>query len=633
MQLALSFTTLLASILFVLSAADFGADAAPAKRAPRAVTLPLQRLHQNRGDVHPQVFLQQHINRGVKRIARMKGRAAPTKRDMEDSIARRLFVPPGELPPAVGAQLYARPGAFTKSKDANSSDDSSTSTDTSATGSNSTDASASGSNSTDVGASGSNSTDTGSTGSNSTDTGSSGSNSTDTGSAGAKKGSKSQDSGESVVDKLKDLLGKLAEGIKQAKESKANGKNKDNKQDKGDEGNANSTSTSTDSTATASANGTSTDSTATASANSTSTASGSASTASSISAAAAANGLTPAGKPTAANSLGLDIEAKDVGYIATIQMGTPPRDFKILMDSGSADLWVGAEGCQSQAGGGCGNHQFLGPKSSSSFKDSGEQFQVTYGTGAVAGNIIQDNINVAGLALDGHSFGVAAAETQDFSDDSVPFDGLMGLAQSTLSQQGVATPVEALAKAGLIDDAITSYKISRLADNKNDGEITFGALDETKFDKATLVTFDNVADSGFWEGAMDAVTVDGKDVGLQGRSAILDTGTTLIIAPEADAAAVHKAIPGAQSDGQGGFTIPCDTNASVALNFAGQEFAIDTRDLVFAQADSAGKDCISGISAGQIDGATTWLVGDVFLKNAYFSTDVTKNQMSLAKLV
>ena len=26
-------------------------------------------------------------------------------------------------------------------------------------------------------------------------------------------------------------------------------------------------------------------------------------------------------------------------------------------------------------------------------------------------------------------------------------------------------------------------------------------------------------------------------------------------------------------------------------------------------------------------------VGDVFLKNAYFSTDVTKNQISLAKLV
>jgi hypothetical protein len=42
-----------------------------------------------------------------------------------------------------------------------------------------------------------------------------------------------------------------------------------------------------------------------------------------------------------------------VGYIATVQMGNPPRDFKVLMDSGSADLWVGAEGCQSVDGGDC----------------------------------------------------------------------------------------------------------------------------------------------------------------------------------------------------------------------------------------------------------------------------------------
>ena len=43
----------------------------------------------------------------------------------------------------------------------------------------------------------------------------------------------------------------------------------------------------------------------------------------------------------------------DVSYIATIQIGTPPRDFAITMDSGSADFWVGREGCKSQAGGDC----------------------------------------------------------------------------------------------------------------------------------------------------------------------------------------------------------------------------------------------------------------------------------------
>jgi len=65
------------------------------------------------------------------------------------------------------------------------------------------------------------------------------------------------------------------------------------------------------------------------------------------------NTLTPANTPSTPNSLGLDIVTNDVGYVATVQMGTPPRDFNILMDSGSADLWVGAEKCVSEVGSDC----------------------------------------------------------------------------------------------------------------------------------------------------------------------------------------------------------------------------------------------------------------------------------------
>ena len=38
----------------------------------------------------------------------------------------------------------------------------------------------------------------------------------------------------------------------------------------------------------------------------------------------------------------------DLGYFATIQIGTPPRDFRVTMDSGSSDLWVGGEGCRAK---------------------------------------------------------------------------------------------------------------------------------------------------------------------------------------------------------------------------------------------------------------------------------------------
>jgi hypothetical protein len=92
----------------------------------------------------------------------------------------------------------------------------------------------------------------------------------------------------------------------------------------------------------------------------------------------------------------------------------------------------------------------------------------------VSGTVIQDNINVAGLALNNHVFGVADQETDDFGSNNTPFDGLMGLAKSALSEEQTLTPPESLAQQGLIQQAIVSYKIPRLADNLKDGEITFG---------------------------------------------------------------------------------------------------------------------------------------------------------------
>jgi hypothetical protein len=95
-------------------------------------------------------------------------------------------------------------------------------------------------------------------------------------------------------------------------------------------------------------------------------------------------------------------------------------------------------------------------------------------------------------------------------------------------------------------------------------------------------------------------------------------GTTLIIAPSSDALAVHAAIPGAQADGQGGFTVPCNTKASVALTFGKRAFKINPVDIAFQPLDpnDPNGDCVSGIGAGNVGGAQEWLV-------SYFSATVT----------
>lgn len=57
------------------------------------------------------------------------------------------------------------------------------------------------------------------------------------------------------------------------------------------------------------------------------------------------------------------------------------------------------------------------------------------------------------------------------------FDGLMGLAQSKLSNQGVLTPIEELAKTGLVQNAQMGYHLASVSDAVQDSEITFGGVE------------------------------------------------------------------------------------------------------------------------------------------------------------
>ncbi|KAJ7722756.1 aspartic peptidase domain-containing protein [Mycena maculata] len=344
------------------------------------------------------------------------------------------------------------------------------------------------------------------------------------------------------------------------------------------------------------------------------------------------------------NSMILNIDGSDTQYLATIPIGTPPQNFSVIMDSGSAVFWVGSDNCTSIKGGPCGNHTFLGQKQSSSFVNTGTQWQALYGSGNASGTVVTDNVVIAGIKVNNLTFGIANQLSEEFTSDNNT-DGLMGLARSSLTKLRIPTPVEAMAKRGLIPAAITSYRIPRRSDGVNDGEITFGSvfttlitehtsyldsgLDESRFNHGTLVTV-NSTDTGFWVAELGAVTVDGVDLRLTNRTALLDTGTTLMAASPDDVKAIHDKIPGAKQNGQG-YTVPCNTTAVVALTFGGQSFPINVLELARGSATQKTGDCGSGIGASATAG-NRWLVGDTFLKSVYYSTNGDTNQISLATL-
>lgn len=111
MQLLIVFAVLLACIL---NSTPSDAIPARARRQPRAdprmITMPLKRLYIPRTDVHPQLvsrydhhlslvtdhlmaqLLQQHINRGNKRLARMTGRSEPLEHELRAEMHKRMYI-------------------------------------------------------------------------------------------------------------------------------------------------------------------------------------------------------------------------------------------------------------------------------------------------------------------------------------------------------------------------------------------------------------------------------------------------------------------------------------------------------------------------------------------------------------
>ncbi|CAG8667197.1 11019_t:CDS:1, partial [Paraglomus occultum] len=217
--------------------------------------------------------------------------------------------------------------------------------------------------------------------------------------------------------------------------------------------------------------------------------------------------------------------------------------------------------------------------------------------------------------------------SQDFANS--PFDGIMGMALDQLSEERGTTPFSTLVNQGVVPQSFFGFFLGRQKDNTQ-GQLTIGGVDNSLF-KGTISFNKLVNNQGFWEIAMDDATVDGKSLNFNGKTAIIDTGTTLLIAPPADAAAIHAAIPGSSQQGDN-FIIPCDTKSVVSLIFGGKSFDINTEDLARDPIPGQANSCVSGIAGGQIGGPDQWLVGDTFLKSVYSVYDIKKLAVGFAPL-
>ena len=192
-------------------------------------------------------------------------------------------------------------------------------------------------------------------------------------------------------------------------------------------------------------------------------------------------------------------------------------------------------------------------------------------------------------------------------------DGILGIGRGEATFDAPQV-LDVLKSDNLSGAKLYGVHLSRGVDGTADGELNLGEVNKDRFD-GDLNWNDCVEnETGFWEIGIEDASVNGKRLGLSGRTAIMDTGTSYILMPPADALAVHSQIPGFSQSGEV-FSVPCTTNSSIQFFFNQQTYNISTADWIGSKQQSGL--CRTNIVGRQTFSETQWLVGDTFLKNVY----------------
>jgi len=374
-----------------------------------------------------------------------------------------------------------------------------------------------------------------------------------------------------------------------------------------------------------------------------------------------------------------EIDFDDVTYVSDITIGTPPQTFVVVMDTGSANLWVPGVEC-GKGGGSCdkqcqgflcqflcdksccngadaafmykapqqaapknacsGKHQFDGSKSSTYQKGS-QPFHIQYGTGSCSGYIANDKVCLGDICIN-NGIGVATQLAAFFADQ--PLDGILGLGFQQLAVDQVKPPVQTIIDNHLLANPwFTVWMTMTHAENETGGEITLGDYDpkhcsqQVDWVPLSSATYYQVTLEGVKVGSSKAneeelVLMAPED--KQGVQAISDTGTSLIAGPAQQIKQIAEKLGGKLDQSQGVYIVPCDsakTLPPVTFTLNGKDFPVTAKNYVLTLSQEDPR-CFLGFQGFPSGGmGPSWILGDCFIREYCQIYDMGGKRLGLAK--
>ncbi|XP_074706268.1 renin isoform X3 [Strix aluco] len=235
----------------------------------------------------------------------------------------------------------------------------------------------------------------------------------------------------------------------------------------------------------------------------------------------------------------------DTQYFGEISIGTPAQTFKVVFDTGSANLWVPSYKC-SPLYSACVSHSRYDSSKSRTYVANGTGFAIRYGTGSVKGFLSQDIVLVSDIPII-QVFAEATA-LPAFPFIFARFDGVLGMGYPSQAIDGITPVFDRILSQQILKEDVFSVYYSRWVLNaplKPGGEIILGGSDPAYY--TGDFHYLNVSKSGYWQISMKGVSVGAEILFCkEGCSVAIDTGASYITGPAGPISVLMKAIGAAE---------------------------------------------------------------------------------------
>ncbi|KAJ1066107.1 hypothetical protein K5549_017836, partial [Capra hircus] len=314
---------------------------------------------------------------------------------------------------------------------------------------------------------------------------------------------------------------------------------------------------------------------------------------------------------------------KDVVYMGSIAIGTPPQEFQVIFDTGSSDLWVPSDICAITP---CSTHNRFRHLQSSTFRITNKTFSVAYESGSMKGVVAHDTVRIGDLVSTDQPFGLSMAE---YGFEDVTFDGILGLNYPNVSFSGAIPIFDKLKNEGAISELVFAFYLS--TDKQEGSVVMFGGVDHRYYEGE--LNWVPLIQAGDWIVHMDRISMRREVIACSGGcEAVVDTGVSMIKGPGILVDNIQELI-GARPRGSKHY-VSCsavNTLPPIIFTINGVNYQVPAQ--VYILKDSRGY-CYTIFEEITVSPSTeTWILGNIFLR-LYFSVfDRANDRIGLARAV